>query len=57
MSTRAASHDLGEVAGRQAGALGIPLVIGENVVPVNGYRSAGEAGASPLLGRIAEGEA
>ncbi|MFG3490886.1 glutamate synthase-related protein [Streptomyces sp. NPDC047972] len=52
-STRAASHDLGEAAGRQAGALGIPLVIGENVVPVNGYRSADEAGASPLLGRIA----
>ncbi|WP_329283817.1 glutamate synthase-related protein [Streptomyces sp. NBC_00691] len=52
-STRVASHDLGEAAGRQAGALGIPLVIGENVVPVNGYRSAGEAGASPLLGRIA----
>ncbi|MFJ5080098.1 glutamate synthase-related protein [Streptomyces sp. NPDC088553] len=52
-STQVASHDLGEAAGRQAGALGIPLVIGENVVPVNGYRSAGEAGASPLLGRIA----
>ncbi|MYS06870.1 glutamate synthase, partial [Streptomyces sp. SID6041] len=52
-STQVASHDLGEAAGRQAGALGIPLVIGENVVPVNGYRSAAESGASPLLGRIA----
>ncbi|WNI27180.1 glutamate synthase-related protein [Streptomyces sp. ITFR-16] len=52
-STQVASRDLGEAAGRQAGMLGIPLVIGENVVPVNGYRSAGENGVSPLLGRIA----
>jgi methylamine---glutamate N-methyltransferase subunit C len=52
-STQVASRDLGEAAGRQAGALGVPLVIGENVVPVNGFRSASDAGASPLLGRIA----
>ncbi|MBL1109799.1 alpha-hydroxy-acid oxidizing protein [Streptomyces sp. 5-8] len=52
-STQVASHDLGEAAGRQAGRLGIPMVIGENVVPVNGYRSAAEAEVSPLLGRIA----
>jgi hypothetical protein len=36
-STRAASVDLGTAAARQAGQLGIPLVIGENVMPVNGY--------------------
>lgn len=52
-STQVASHDLGEAVGRQAARLGVPLVIGENVVPVNGYRSADEAGVSPLLGRIA----
>jgi hypothetical protein len=52
-STQVASGDLGEAAGRQAGRLGIPMVVGENVVTVNGYRVAGEAGVSPLLGRIA----
>ncbi|MFB6816769.1 glutamate synthase-related protein [Streptomyces sp. NPDC056347] len=52
-STQVASHDLGEAAGRQAGQLGIPMVIGENVVPVNGFRSAADAAASPLIGRIA----
>jgi hypothetical protein len=36
-STRAASVDLGAAASRQAGRLGIPMVIGENVMPVNGY--------------------
>ncbi|MFI5754892.1 glutamate synthase-related protein [Streptomyces sp. NPDC051569] len=51
-STQVASHDLGEAAGRQAGRLGIPMVIGENVVPVNGYRASSDAAASPLLGRI-----
>lgn len=51
-STRAASVDLGLAASRQAGRLGIPLVIGENVTPVNGYgRIEGDAGRS-LLGRI-----
>lgn len=52
-STQVASYDLVEAAGRQAAALGIPMVIGENVVPVNGYRAADEVGVSPLLGRIA----
>ena len=36
-STQVASVDLGLAAARQAGALGIPMVVGENVVPVNGY--------------------
>lgn len=52
-STQVASHDLGEAAGRQAGALGVPMVIGENIVPVNGYRDSSDNAASPLLGRIA----
>ncbi|MYW16095.1 glutamate synthase [Streptomyces sp. SID2955] len=51
-STQVASRDLGEAAGRQAGRLGVPMVIGENVVPVNGYRAAADAQVSPLLGRI-----
>jgi hypothetical protein len=51
-STQVASVDLGLAASRQAARLGIPLVIGENVVPVNGYgRIDGDAGRS-LLGRI-----
>ena len=52
-STQVASRDLGEAAGRQAGRLGIPMVIGENVVPVNGYRAGSDSEVSPLLGRIA----
>lgn len=51
-STQVASHDLGTAVGRQAGLLGIPMVIGENVVPVNGYRASVESEVSPLLGRI-----
>ncbi|MGR6914284.1 glutamate synthase-related protein [[Actinomadura] parvosata] len=39
-STRVASGDLGVAVSAQAGRLGIPMVIGENVVPVNGYGSA-----------------
>jgi hypothetical protein len=36
-STRVASVDLGLAASRQAGWLGIPMVVGENVLRVNGY--------------------
>ena len=51
-STQAASVDLGLAASRQAGRLGLPMVIGENVMPVNGYgRASGDASRS-LLGRI-----
>jgi methylamine---glutamate N-methyltransferase subunit C len=51
-STRVASVDLGTAVSRQAGRLGIPMVIGENVAPVNGYgRLEADAGRS-LLGRI-----
>ncbi|MEV4948947.1 glutamate synthase-related protein [Streptomyces sp. NPDC053755] len=38
-STRAGSGDLAVAAARQAGRLGIPMVVGENMVPVHGYRS------------------
>ncbi|OIK25180.1 glutamate synthase-related protein [Streptomyces malaysiense] len=51
-STQVASRDLGEAAGAQAGRLGIPMVIGENVVPVNGYRGAGDAEVSSMTARI-----
>ncbi|MEO3787301.1 glutamate synthase-related protein [Actinocorallia sp. B10E7] len=49
-STRAGSGDLSVAASRQAGRLGIPMVVGENMVPVHGYRRTGEP--SPLLARI-----
>ncbi|HEY7592088.1 MAG TPA: glutamate synthase-related protein [Actinophytocola sp.] len=52
-STQVASVDLGVAASAQAGRLGIPMVVGENVVPVDGYRRVGgAAGARSLLGRI-----
>ena len=50
-STRLGGSGLGVAVARQAGALGIPMVIGENVVPVNGYGRAGAAG-STLLTRV-----
>ena len=50
-STQVASTDLGRAASRQAGALGIPMVIGENIVPVNGYGRLGSADKS-LLQRV-----
>ncbi len=52
-STQVASVDLGTAAARQAGRLGIPMVIGENVMPVNGYgRIDGEDAEFSLLTRI-----
>ncbi|SEG89203.1 glutamate synthase conserved region-containing protein [Nonomuraea solani] len=51
-STRAAGDELGVAVSRQAAALGLPMVIGENVVPVNGLgRDGGPAGRS-LLARL-----
>ncbi|HEU4946132.1 MAG TPA: glutamate synthase-related protein [Kribbella sp.] len=50
-STRAASVDLGVAAGRQAGLLGIPMVIGENVMPVNGYGRIEDDAEESLLAR------
>lgn len=53
-STRvAATDDVGESLSRQAGRLGIPMVIGENVVPVSGYGRLGGRSRQSLLNRIA----
>ncbi|MDG9719610.1 glutamate synthase-related protein [Streptomyces sp. DH24] len=54
-STRAGNGDLGPASARQAARLGIPMVIGENMVPVHGYRRGADAGTtrSALLERIA----
>ncbi|MFJ7204374.1 glutamate synthase-related protein [Streptomyces sp. NPDC098789] len=52
-STRAGSGDLGVAAGAQAARLGIPMVIGENMVPVHGYRRGGDGMRSALLARVA----
>ncbi|MDQ2586626.1 glutamate synthase-related protein [Saccharothrix yanglingensis] len=51
-STQVASADLGRAASAQAGALGVPMVVGENVVPVNGYGRLSGGGGKSLLGRI-----
>jgi hypothetical protein len=53
-STRVASVDLGLAASRQAGWLGIPMVVGENVLRVNGFgRSEDDDAESSMLARIA----
>jgi methylamine---glutamate N-methyltransferase subunit C len=51
-STRVASGDAGIAVSRQAGRLGIPMVIGENVMPVNGYGRLEPDAERSLLGRI-----
>lgn len=51
-STQAASGDLGAAASRQAGRLGIPMVVGENVVPVNGYGRADGGAERSLIRRM-----
>ncbi|GAA3601327.1 glutamate synthase-related protein [Kineosporia mesophila] len=45
-STKVASTRLGAAAARQAAQLGIPMVIGENIAPVNGYRGDDDSGGS-----------
>ncbi|MEO5878169.1 MAG: glutamate synthase-related protein, partial [Streptosporangiaceae bacterium] len=50
-STRVGCGDLGVAASRQAARLGVPMVIGENMVPVHGYRRQAAA-LSPLLARV-----
>jgi methylamine---glutamate N-methyltransferase subunit C len=52
-STRTASVDLGLAASRQAGQLGIPMVVGENITPVNGYGRIEPDATGSMLGRIA----
>lgn len=49
-STRVAGTSLALT--RQAGRLGIPMVIGENVAPMNGFRSSGDDHRKGLLERI-----
>ena len=52
-STQVASTDLGVAVSVAAGQAGLPMVIGENVVPMHGYgRAAGDAAAGMLLDRI-----
>jgi hypothetical protein len=51
-STEAVSVDLGLVVSRQAGQLGIPMVVGENVMPVKGYGRVDEPAERSMLGRI-----
>ena len=51
-STRAAGTEQVLGASRQAGRLGIPMVIGENVVPITGYGRAGEQTQRSVLARI-----
>ncbi len=51
-STQVASAGLGVTVSRQAAALGIPLVIGENVVSVNGYGRIEKTAGRGLLDRI-----
>jgi isopentenyl diphosphate isomerase/L-lactate dehydrogenase-like FMN-dependent dehydrogenase len=50
-STQLGGGDLAVAASRQAGRAGIPMVIGENVVPVNGY-GRGEGADNALLTRV-----
>jgi hypothetical protein len=51
-STQIASSGLGDCIAEQAGTLGIPLVLGENVVPVHGYGRLGRGAGSTMLARI-----
>jgi isopentenyl diphosphate isomerase/L-lactate dehydrogenase-like FMN-dependent dehydrogenase len=51
-STKVASVDLGLAASRQAGWLGIPMVVGENVLRVNGFGRAEEDAEGSMLARI-----
>jgi hypothetical protein len=51
-STQVADSGLGLAASEQAGRLGVPMVIGENVVPMHGYGRSWDGAADGLLGRI-----
>jgi methylamine---glutamate N-methyltransferase subunit C len=57
-STRAASAEVGEAVCQQAGRLGLPMVIGENVVAHGGYGRIDDAPERSMLRRLrAYGEA
>ncbi|MFC0002970.1 glutamate synthase-related protein [Micromonospora siamensis] len=51
-STKVSGADLGECVAEQAGRLGLPMVIGENVVPVTGYGRSGACAAGSMLSRL-----
>ncbi|MFF7331873.1 glutamate synthase-related protein [Streptomyces sp. NPDC008150] len=51
-STQVASAGLGTAVARQAGRLGVPLVIGENIAPMNGYGRIEDTAGRGLLDRI-----
>ncbi|MGH8939512.1 MAG: glutamate synthase-related protein, partial [Actinomycetes bacterium] len=51
-STQITGADLGIAVSRQSGRLGIPMVVGEHVVPGNGHGRIGPATQRSLLGRI-----
>jgi methylamine---glutamate N-methyltransferase subunit C len=51
-STQVASTDLGVAVSAQAARLGVPMVIGENVVPISGYGRFGADTGGSLLGRL-----
>ena len=52
-STQVASTDLGVAVATAAARAGVPMVIGENVVPMHGYgRMGGAAAGGVLLGRL-----
>jgi hypothetical protein len=51
-STQVASSNLGLAVSEQAGRLGVPMVIGENVVPMNGYGRIDPDTSRTLLGRL-----
>ena len=54
-STQLGGGDLAMAASRQAGRLGIPMVLGENVVPVNGYQNALLARVRAYAGEVPGG--
>lgn len=51
-STKVSGADLGECVADQAGRLGLPMVIGENIVPVTGYGRADDSTAGSMLSRL-----
>jgi isopentenyl diphosphate isomerase/L-lactate dehydrogenase-like FMN-dependent dehydrogenase len=51
-STQVARGDLGEAASRQAGRLGVPMVVGENVVPTGGLGRPDQGAARSMLARV-----
>ncbi|PXX71317.1 glutamate synthase (NADPH) GltB2 subunit [Nocardia tenerifensis] len=53
-STAVADGDLGVAVAAQAGAAGVPMVIGENIVPVSGYGRMADEQQSSLLRRLTE---